>query len=156
MGLQIIAVGHKMPGWVEQGYDDYARRFPRAQAVKLSEIPVARRQSGQPVERLQQQEADRIRRLRQPGSLLIAMDEHGRQWSSEEWGEQYRRWQRERPNVDFLLGGPDGLHPSLLEEADIRLALGRMTLPHGLARVVLVEQLYRAWSLSQGHPYHRA
>ncbi len=155
MGLQIIAVGQKLPAWMAQGFDDYARRFPRGQTVKLSEIPVARRASGQPVERLQAQEAERIRRARQPGSLLIALDERGRQWTSQEWGEQYRRWQQDHPNVDLVLGGPDGLHPELLAEAGLKLSLGRMTLPHGLARVVLIEQLYRAWSLSQGHPYHR-
>ncbi len=155
MAIQIIAVGQKMPAWVEQGVADYARRFPRVQTVRLTEVPVAQRTTGQPVERLQRQEMERILRQRQPGSLLIAMDERGRQWSTREWGEHYRQWQQRHPNVDFVLGGPDGLHPELLAMAGLKLALGRMTLPHGLARVVLIEQLYRAWSLSQGHPYHR-
>ena len=155
MAVQIIAVGQKMPQWVEQGFADYAKRFPRGQSVQLVEIPVAPRKSGQPVERLQQQEAERILKQCQNGGLLIALDERGKQWSSREWGEHYRDWQQNRPRVDLVLGGPDGLHPDLLSRADLRLSLGRMTLPHGLARVVLIEQLYRAWSLSQGHPYHR-
>ncbi len=155
MGIRILAVGQKLPDWMNRGFEDYARRFPRGQSVELREIALARRAGGQAVERLQRQEADALLRQRQPGSLLIALDERGRQWSSREWGEQYRRWQQESPKVDFLLGGPDGLHPQLRDEAGITLSLGRMTLPHGLARVVLIEQLYRAWSLSQGHPYHR-
>lgn len=155
MAVQIIAVGQKMPAWVEQGFVDYQRRFPRGQTVQLTEVPVAHRKSGQPVERLQQQEAERILRQRQSGSLLIVLDERGKQWSSREWGENYQRWQQSSPNVDLVIGGPDGVHGDLLGRAGQRLSLGRMTLPHGLARVVLIEQLYRAWSLSQGHPYHR-
>ena len=155
MNIQIIAVGQKMPKWVDEAYHEYAKRLPRQQAITLTCIATANRNSGQPVERLQAQEAEKIRSKIKADSLTIALDEHGQQWSTQQWAEQYRRWQHEYPQVNFIIGGPDGIAPELLKAADQTLALGRMTLPHGLARVVLIEQLYRAWSVVEGHPYHR-
>ncbi len=155
MNIQIIAVGQKMPAWVDQAYQDYAKRLPRQQAVTLSQIATAPRKSGQGVARLQQQEADKIRAKIKPGSLIIALDEHGSQWSTREWAQQLADWQQDQQQVNFLIGGPDGLDTELLQQANHKIALGKMTMPHGLVRVVLIEQLYRAWSLLQGHPYHR-
>ena len=155
MNIQIIAVGQKMPAWVDQAYQDYAKRLPRQQAVSLSQIATASRKSGQGVERLQQQEADKIRAKIKPGSLIIALDEHGRQWSTREWAQHFDDWQQDQAQVNFIIGGPDGLAADLLQQANHKIALGKMTMPHGLVRVVLIEQLYRAWSLLQGHPYHR-
>lgn len=155
MNIQIIAVGQKMPKWVDDAFLEYAKRLPRQQAVKLTCIATANRNSGLPVERLQNQEADKIRGKIKPGSLTIALDEHGQQWTTQQWAEQYRRWQQDYPQVNFIIGGPDGIAPELLKDSAQTLALGRMTLPHGLARVVLIEQLYRAWSVVEGHPYHR-
>lgn len=144
-----------MPKWVDTAFDEYAKRLPRAQAVTLSCIATAARKSGQTVARNQQQEADKIRQRIKPGSLSIALDEKGRQWSTLEWADQYRQWRLQYPQVNFIIGGPDGLDPDLLKQADQSIALGRMTMPHGLARVVLMEQLYRVWSVVEGHPYHR-
>ena len=96
-----------------------------------------------------------MRERLKPGSLTLALDEHGRQWSTREWAQQLSDWQQEQNQVNFIIGGPDGLAPDLLQQADGKIALGKMTMPHGLVRVVLIEQLYRAWSLLQGHPYHR-
>ena len=155
MQIQIIAVGQKMPAWVDQAYQDYAKRLPRQQAVTLTCIATAARKTGHTVERLQQQEADKIREKIKPGSLTIALDEHGRQWTTREWAQQFDDWQQHQTQVNIIIGGPDGLAPDLLQQARYRIALGKMTLPHGLVRVVLIEQLYRAWSLLQGHPYHR-
>ena len=155
MHIQIIAVGQKMPAWVDQAYEDYARRLPRQQAVTLSAIATASRKSGQNVERLQQQEADKIRARIKPDSLTIALDEHGQQWSTRQWAQHFDDWQHDQSQVNFIIGGPDGLAPELLSQAQHNIALGKMTMPHGLVRVVLIEQLYRAWSVLQNHPYHR-
>lgn len=155
MPIQIIAVGQKVPVWAEQAYQEYAKRFPKAQAVKLTTIQTAARKTGQTVDKLKQQEADRIIRQIRPGDLTLAMDEHGRQWTTSEWGEQYRQWQQHPGQVNFVIGGPDGLAQDFLNKAQQTIALGAMTLPHALARVVLIEQLYRARSLATGHPYHR-
>lgn len=143
-----------MPAWVEQASNDYLKRLPN-RILTLSCVATAQRKSGQTVARLLQQEAEKIRAKIKPGSLNIALDEHGKQWSTQQWAEQYQDWLQSYPQVNFIIGGPDGLAPELLSQASKTIALGRMTLPHGLARVVLIEQLYRAWSVVEGHPYHR-
>lgn len=155
MRLQIIAIGQKMPQWVNEAFVDYAKRIPRQQSVTLSCIATATRKSGASTQRLQQQEAEKIQQKIKPGSWTIALDEHGKQWSTLEWADQYRTWLQQYPLVNFIIGGPDGLAPALLKQASQTIALGKMTLPHGLVRVVLIEQLYRAWSVVEGHPYHR-
>jgi 23S rRNA (pseudouridine1915-N3)-methyltransferase len=154
MKLQIIAVGRKMPGWVETACEDYLKRVPD-NFLSLQTVSPALRKSGQTVQRIQSQEADAIRSKFKPGDYSIALDEHGRQWSSSEWAEQLRRWQLELGRVNLIIGGADGLDKGLLAGVDQKVALGRMTLPHALARVVLIEQLYRARSIVDGHPYHR-
>ena len=155
MKIQIVAVGQKMPKWVDEAFHEYAKRLPRQSAVTLSCINTATRHSGETVSRNQQQEAEKIRKKIQSADLTIALDEKGKQWSTAEWAENYSHWLQHYPNVSFIIGGPDGIEPQLLKQADQKIALGRMTLPHGLARVVLIEQLYRAWSVVEGHPYHR-
>lgn len=155
MRIQIIAVGQKMPAWVDTAYTEYAKRFPSQHAVTLSVVPTASRKSGSSIERCQQQEADKIDQKIKPGSFSIALDEHGKQWSTAQWAEQYRHWMQHQPQVNFIIGGPDGLSPALIKKTSQTLSLGLITLPHGLARVVLIEQLYRVWSLVEGHPYHR-
>ena len=144
-----------MPQWVDLAYSEYAKRMPRGQTVTLSEIATAARKGGQTRLQLQQQEADRIRQKIKPGSFSIALDEKGKQWTTREWADQYRHWLQQYPQINFILGGPDGLLPELLAQANQKLALGKMTMPHGLARVVLMEQIYRVWSVVEGHPYHR-
>lgn len=144
-----------MPKWVDDAFAEYAKRMPRGQSVELTTIATAARKSGQTRQRLQQQEADKIGGKIKPGSYNLALDEKGKQWTTQEWASHYRRWLQQYPQLNFIIGGPDGLSPELLQQADEKIALGKMTLPHGLARVVLMEQLYRAWSVVEGHPYHR-
>ena len=144
-----------MPKWVDDAFDEYAKRMPRGQSVSLSAIATAARKTGKTRQKLQQQEAEKIRSKIKPGSFTIALDENGKQWTTREWAEQFRRWKQQTPQLNFILGGPDGLQPELLQQADQKIALGKMTMPHGLARVVLMEQIYRAWSVVEGHPYHR-
>ncbi len=144
-----------MPNWVDLAFDEYAKRLPRQQSVQLSCIATASRKSGQNRQKIQQLESGLIKQKIKPGSLLIALDEKGKHWSTLEWAAQYRLWLQQVSQVNFVIGGPDGLDPVLLKQADQKIALGRMTMPHGLARVVLMEQIYRVWSVVEGHPYHR-
>ncbi len=155
MKIDIIAVGQRMPAWADQAVADFLGRFPRDWAVGLLEVrPEAR--NGQPVERLQAAEAGRLRAALAPGALVVAMDETGNDWSTRQFAQELGRWRDAAEQPAFLIGGPDGLHPPLRHGARLRLRLSSMTLPHALARVVLAEQLYRAWSILNHHPYHRA
>ncbi len=160
MKVQIIAVGQKMPKWVDLAFDEYSKRLPKQQKVLLTTIPIAPRNMNHSVQKLQQIEAQKIEQKltssnKLAGSLFIALDEHGKQWSTQDWSDQYRQWLNHHPQVNIVIGGPDGISPELLKKANQTIALGRMTLPHGLARVILMEQLYRAWTVIEGHPYHR-
>ncbi len=143
-----------MPSWVDQACDDYLKRIPN-KLVSLSALAAAPRKSGHNKARIQQSEAESIRGRINAGDFNIVLDERGKQWSSREWADQLQRWQYELSVVNLIIGGADGLAPGMIKQSNQRVSLGRMTLPHALARVVLVEQLYRAWSINNGHPYHR-
>jgi 23S rRNA (pseudouridine1915-N3)-methyltransferase len=153
--LRILAIGHKMPAWIEAGFNEYARRMPADAAVDLFEIKPEKRAAGTSTTRIQQLEAERIRAALPPQALLVALDEHGRQLDTVELSRYLARWMREGANPCFVIGGADGLDASVRDNAGLLLGLSRLTLPHGLARVMLAEQLYRAVSLLKGHPYHR-
>jgi 23S rRNA (pseudouridine1915-N3)-methyltransferase len=160
MKLLILAVGHKMPAWVSMGFEDYARRMPRDTALQLVEIrPQPRgKDASTPaqVERLLKLEAQRLRAAIPAGATCIALDEHGRSANTHDLARLLERWRQTGADVAFLVGGADGLEPDLKRSAHLMLSLSAMTLPHQLVRVLLAEQLYRAASLLQGHPYHRA
>ena len=155
MQVQIIAVGKKMPVWVDAACTDYLRRMPRELGIKLTAIPLAQSNSRVSVEQLKRQEASLIQKNIPHGSLSIALDETGKHWSSLEWAEQLHRWMQEFPQVNLIVGGPNGLAEECRQACAQTIALGRMTMPHALVRVVLIEQIYRAWTLLSGHPYHR-
>jgi 23S rRNA (pseudouridine1915-N3)-methyltransferase len=155
MRLHILAVGQRLPTWAQESVGDYLGRLPRDFQVQVQEARAPARQ-GQPVERLRAEEAARLRNLLPRGALVVALDERGRDWTSAEFARALGAWRDQAREVAFLIGGPDGLEPELLATADQKLRLSSMTLPHALARVVLAEQIYRAWSLLADHPYHRA
>lgn len=155
MQLQIISIGQKMPHWVDTACADYQKRLPREMSLQWTTLALAQRNVKDPAERYKQQEAEQIRQKLKPGSYNLALDEKGKQWTSRDWSAQLERWMLEWPKVNFIIGGPDGLSSELLHSCDQRVSMGSMTMPHALVRVVLVEQLYRAWSIYQGHPYHR-
>lgn len=154
MQLQIVSVAQKLPGWVEQGCDEYLRRMPREVTPRFVNLPLARR-GRQPADAWKQREAEQILPKLAPDACNLALDETGEPWSSHDWSRQLEGWMRQQPRVNLVIGGPDGLAAAVLERCRHRVSLGRLTLPHGLVRVVLVEQLYRAWTILQGHPYHR-
>lgn len=155
MKLRIIAVGHRMPAWIEAGYREYARRMPADAALELVEIRPEKRAAGASTARIRQLEAERIRAALPAQATLIALDERGRQPSTVELSGHLARWMQEGRQPCFVIGGADGLDPSIREGSDLLLGLSRLTLPHGLVRVLLAEQLYRAVSILKGHPYHR-
>ncbi len=144
-----------MPAWVDEACADYQKRLPRELSIQWSTLPLAQRKAKDSVDRLRRQEAEQISQKILPGSYNIALDEAGKHWRSQDWAKQLEFWMQQHPHVNFIIGGPDGLSPELLQSCDAKVSLGSMTMPHALVRVVLVEQLYRAWSISRGHPYHR-
>ena len=155
MDINLIAVGTRMPGWVNDAYQEYARRLPRECSLKLVEIPLGSRARSKPVERAIAEEGKRMLSAISEGQRVIALDVGGRGWSTEQLAEQLKLWMQDGRNVSLLIGGPDGLAGDCLERAEQRWSLSPLTLPHPLVRVLLAEQLYRAWTLTTGHPYHR-
>ena len=155
MQTRILAVGQKMPAWVEQGCQEYLKRMPRELGVEIIEIPLAQRKGNVSASNLKDQEAAALQAKIQPPDFTIALDEQGKQWTSKQWGEQLESWMMNYSRVNLLIGGPDGLSHEITHRANQVIALGKMTLPHPLVRIVLCEQLYRAWSIVKGHPYHR-
>ena len=155
MQLQIIAVGQKIPAWAENACADYLKRMPRELKIGVTSIASAHRKGKGSIEQFKRQEASQIMKKMPRGSFSIALDERGKQWSSKEWSQQLESWMREHPRVNLIIGGPDGLADECRKACSQTIALGTMTMPHALVRVVLIEQIYRAWTLLNGHPYHR-
>lgn len=144
-----------MPAWVGQAWSEYAGRFPRGLTLELREIPLARRGRNADVRALAATEGEALLAAVPGGSRIVALDEGGRQWSTAELAQRLETWMREEKGVSFLVGGPDGLAPGCLERAHDTWSLSRLTLPHPMVRVILAEQLYRAWTITRNHPYHR-
>lgn len=155
MKLRILAVGHKMPAWIEAGYQEYAKRMPPDAALELIEIKPEKRAAGASTARIQKLESERILAALPTQAFLVALDEHGKQLSTVELSETIARWMQDGHQPCFVVGGADGLDASIKSRSDLLLGISRLTLPHGLVRVLLAEQLYRAISLLKGHPYHR-
>lgn len=155
MQIKIIAVGKKMPAWVTQGYDDYAKRFTSDFKLSLIEIATEKRHKNSIIEKILQNEGAEILAHINPDDLVIALDEHGRLWDSVQLSKQLDQWYTLNQTVVLLIGGPDGLATSCKQRANSQWSLSPLTLPHPVVRIVLVEQLYRAISILQGHPYHR-
>jgi 23S rRNA (pseudouridine1915-N3)-methyltransferase len=155
MRITIAAVGTRMPAWADQAVQDYLARFPRDFEVTLKQVrPEARR--GQPLAHTLQGEEARLSASVAGCDRMVALDERGVDWTTAQLARQVGRWRDASEHVSFLIGGPDGLSEQLKSRAQLTLRLSGLTLPHALARIVLVEQLYRAWSILANHPYHRA
>lgn len=155
MRISIIAVGTKMPAWVNEGVQEYCRRLPRELNLQWREIPLARRVKDSKPEQLREREGEQILKAIPAGDKVIALDVQGRRLSTEQLAGQLGDWQMSGDNYSLLVGGPDGLSPDCLRQATARWSLSDLTLPHPLVRVLLAEQLYRAWTITVNHPYHR-
>ena len=154
MRLRVLAIGQKMPAWVDQGVEEYTRRMPREISVEWLDIPPAKRGSATR-EKYRVQEAEAIEAKLSGKDYVVALDISGKAVSTELIAERFDQWQMQGEQISIVIGGPDGLHPNILKGAKERWSLGQITLPHPLVRVILAEQLYRAWSVQAGHPYHR-
>jgi 23S rRNA (pseudouridine1915-N3)-methyltransferase len=155
MQLIVAAVGNKMPAWIEAGFQEYAKRMPPECRLVLKEIKPIERSSGKNAETVMAQERIRIEAALPKGGRVIALDEHGAHMTTVQLSQQLSIWQQQGGDVSFVIGGADGLDAEFKKNADMLLRLSNMTLPHGLVRVILAEQLYRAWSILRNHPYHR-
>jgi 23S rRNA (pseudouridine1915-N3)-methyltransferase len=153
--LTIVAVGARMPAWVNQGVAEYSKRFPPEINLALKELPLAPRGRDNNAVRARTLEATAMRKAIPQRDRIIALDVEGKRWSTEQLAGQLVDWQMSAENYSLLIGGPDGLEPEMLQQAHLRWSLSPLTLPHPLVRVILVEQLYRAWTINAKHPYHR-
>ena len=155
MDIHLIAVGARVPAWVEQGYADYAKRLPAQCRLNLIEIPAEKRGKNADLARLVRAEGERCLRAIPAGAHVIALERTGRSKNSEEVAQSLARWMQAGRDTALLIGGPEGLDAACLARADEAWSLSALTLPHALVRVLVAEQLYRAWSLINGMPYHR-
>lgn len=155
MRIHLIAVGRRMPPWVEQGYHDFAKRLPAKCSLSLAEVPTAKRRKGLPLSRLVEQEGTQMLSMVPRDARIIAMDEQGEQWTTRVLANKLQGWLQGGQDIALLIGGPDGLAPSCREGAHELWSLSTLTLPHSLCRIIVAEQLYRAWSMLEQHPYHR-
>jgi 23S rRNA (pseudouridine1915-N3)-methyltransferase len=155
MQVIIAAVGHKMPTWINAGFDEYARRMPADCRLLLKEIKPVERSGSKTAETAMAIERQRIEAALPKGVRIIALDERGRDLTSVQLSTQLQSWQQDGRDVALVIGGADGLDAEFKAQADMLLRISSLTLPHGMVRVLLAEQLYRAWTITQNHPYHR-
>ncbi|MBP6559713.1 MAG: 23S rRNA (pseudouridine(1915)-N(3))-methyltransferase RlmH [Burkholderiaceae bacterium] len=154
MRLVIVAVGQRMPDWAQTAYDDYAKRFPHELKVELKAVKTEPRGS-KTLETLYAAERERIEAAIPKGARIVCLDERGTSLTTLALAARLKGWQLEGDDVALIIGGPDGIEPAFRNAAHERIRLSDLTLPHAFARVLLIEQLYRAWSVNAGHPYHR-
>jgi len=156
MNIQLIAVGEKMPAWVQQGYAEYAKRIPSECSLILTEITPGKRGKNADIARAMRDEGQRMLAAVPKGAFVIALEVDGRNWSTEQLADQLEGWMNLGSDVALLVGGPEGLSSEAKSAAQQKWSLSSLTLPHPLVRVVVAEQIYRAWSVMRNHPYHRA
>jgi 23S rRNA (pseudouridine1915-N3)-methyltransferase len=154
MKLLIVAVGQRVPDWAQTAWDDYAKRFPTELKVELKAIKTEPR-SSKTYEQLVAAERVRIEAAIPRGTRVVALDERGTHLTTVALAQKLKAWQLASDDVALVIGGPDGLDPELRAQAHERIRLSDLTLPHAMVRVLLIEQLYRAWSINANHPYHR-
>lgn len=154
MRLLIVAVGTRQPAWCTAGYDEFARRFPPELRLELKAVKAEPRE-GKAVAQLMAAEAQRLNAALPRGVRRVVLDEHGTRLTTPALAERLRAWMADGRDAALIIGGPDGLDPTLKATADETMRLSDLTLPHALVRPLLAEALYRAWSLTVGHPYHR-
>lgn len=156
MHIRLLAVGDRQPSWVDDAVGKYTERFPRDWKFRTDTIPTARRNKNDKSQTAKGVEGEQILAKLNAAEQVVLLDERGKQLTSAVLATRLADWQRERCDLCFVVGGPDGISDACRQRANFVWSLSDLTLPHGLVRVLLAEQLYRAWSLQTGHPYHRA
>ena len=155
MQIHLLAVGTRMPVWVNTGFREYASRLPTTCALTLHEIPAAKRHKSSTKKLQLEQECKRIKATIPKHSLVVALDPRGKSWSTEQLADNMRKWLQSGRRIVLIIGGPDGLSQDCLERSDHRWSLSPLVFPHAIVRVIVAEQLFRAWSIIKNHPYHR-
>ena len=155
MKIDLIALGKGAPSWVNSGFQDYAKRLSGPIKLNLIEIPTPKRSKTTSIEKLKIEEAKLILEFIPEKQFTIALDERGILWNTEDLSKHLKQWEENYQNISMIIGGPDGLEKSIRDRANLIWSLSPLTLPHALVRILVAEQIYRAHSLSIGHPYHR-
>ncbi|PTY38949.1 23S rRNA (pseudouridine(1915)-N(3))-methyltransferase RlmH [Saccharospirillum sp. MSK14-1] len=155
MKLRVLAVGQKMPAWVKDGVAEYSKRLPPEMPLEWVELALGQRGKNRPVEQAMAQEGDAMLAAIRADDWVVALAVDGKSWSTPDLARQLENWWQEGRDICLLIGGPDGLDPRALARSDQRWSLSALTLPHPLVRVLLSEQLYRAWTITRNHPYHK-
>jgi 23S rRNA (pseudouridine1915-N3)-methyltransferase len=156
MRIYLLAIGTKMPHWVSKGYKEYAHRMPAKCKLVLKEIPAEKRNKNSNIETVQSKEASKLLNAIPKNVRIIALDGQGAIWSTEKLSTHMEEWMMSGQDIALLIGGPDGLTSGVLSKAHEHWSLSNLTFPHPLVRVIVAEQLYRAWTIVENHPYHRA
>lgn len=156
MKINLVSVGTRMPAWVEEGITEYSKRLPADFALVLTEVPLAKRGKSTDIGQVIRKESDALLAKVRPGDYVIAMEVEGKPLSTEAMASRIDSIRLEGRNIVLLVGGPDGLGSACAQRADEKWSLSALTLPHPLVRIVIAEQIYRVWSVLNGHPYHRA
>lgn len=156
MKIKILALGEKMPKWLQEGYQEYQKRLSSS-SIKLEmvELPIAKRGKNNNTQKLMAQEAKSILNKLSDNDYIVVLDPQGKMTSTEDLAVKIESWQQTQPNVALIIGGPDGIDTEIKKMAQEKISFSRMTFPHPIVRIVLVEQIYRAWTILQGHPYHK-
>ncbi len=155
MRIQIIAVGTKMPNWVEQGYREYERRFSQDVSLSLTEIPAGKRGKNADISRILQKEGELTLSAIPKGNRIVTLEVTGKPLTTPQLANHLSKWKMDGRDVSLLIGGPEGLAPTCIQASEQKWSLSALTLPHPIVRIVVAESLYRAWSLNSNHPYHR-
>ncbi|MDO9105976.1 MAG: 23S rRNA (pseudouridine(1915)-N(3))-methyltransferase RlmH [Methylovulum sp.] len=155
MQINLISIGNRMPGWVQQGYDEYAKRLPRECELVLKEIAAGKRSKNSDISRIVRDEGERMLAAIPVGAHVVTLDLPGKRWTTPELAHAMQGWRESGQAVALLVGGPEGLADSVRSLARESWSLSALTFPHPLVRIVVAEQLYRAWSILNNHPYHR-
>ena len=156
MNIFLLAVGTKMPDWVTQGYNEYAQRLPAKCALVLKEIPAEKRLKNSNINAITEKESEKIKATIPNNCRLVVLDVKGKSWSTEQLATRMQDWMMGGQDVALVIGGPDGLSQDILSLAQEKWSLSALTFPHPLVRVILAEQIYRAYTVTENHPYHRA
>ena len=155
MKIRLLCVGQKMPSWVTTAYNEFSKRINGDCKLELVELPMAKRSKNSSIAQMKEKEAQAIFSALRPNEHIVALDVLGKQVSTPDLASKLKNWQMLGSDIALLIGGPDGLHDDVLAKAKEKVSLSKLTLPHPLVRVLLAEQLYRAWSINKGHPYHK-
>jgi 23S rRNA (pseudouridine1915-N3)-methyltransferase len=155
MQINLISVGNKMPGWVQQGYEEYAKRMPKECELVLKEIPAGKRTKKSDIARIVKDEGEQMIKAVSARTDVVVLDIPGKPWTTQELSLVMKRWLESGQNIALMVGGPEGLSDSVRNLATQSWSLSPLTFPHPLVRILVAEQLYRAWSLLNNHPYHR-